>query len=253
MTFLSPAERLAVSQLRGYGYAAISAVFEAGILPFVMEQLRGRPSAGLDEVRALLRFADEEAKHIQLFEDYAQAFEAQTGVKPAVAPTREQSIAATARNHPLTTALMSAHIEWMTQTHYLQAIKTDDAMDPTSVRVLTYHYIEEVQHGKIDELLIETIAGLCSGDEILEAIEGYEISCTLIGALLQAQAELDVETLAALTSRQLRGAERDRFVDIQHGACVETMLGAGREHPRVKAAVERLRARVAGAQHVAAA
>src|SRR5262245_3365102 len=64
--FLSVAERLQLNQIRAASYLGMFALVEEFILPFVLDQVR----AGLDgddlRTRALLAFAGEEAKHIQL-------------------------------------------------------------------------------------------------------------------------------------------------------------------------------------------
>jgi hypothetical protein len=89
------------------------------------------------------------------------------------------------------------------------------------------------------------IGTLCQTDEIDAAIAGYDESCRLVDWALQLQAEQDAETLAAWLGWSLSANERARFIELQHAASSETYLGAGREHRRVRAAIERLQLQAA--------
>src|ERR1044072_8051254 len=75
LTFLSQEEKRILNQIRGNAYLCIFGLVEEFILPFVLDH--ARPQLGGDDyrVRALLSFAGEEAKHIQLFKRFKQEFE----------------------------------------------------------------------------------------------------------------------------------------------------------------------------------
>ena len=79
--FLTPAERLTLNHIRGHGYLYMFGMVEEFILPFVLDH--ARPMLALDDyrTRALLEFAAEEAKHIQLFKRFREAFEAGFGLQ----------------------------------------------------------------------------------------------------------------------------------------------------------------------------
>ncbi len=128
----------------------------------------------------------------------------------------------------------------MTQTHYLTAIKNDAAMDPLCVRILKFHYVEEVQHAKIDELIIDAVAATCSAGEIADAIAQYQDNCDRIDAVLAQQAEKDAEAVERLIGRSLISDERARFIETQDAASSWSFLGAGKEHKRVRATLDRL-------------
>src|SRR5690606_34650653 len=70
--FLSPAEQLTLNQIRGYGYLMTFGLVEEFILPFVLDHARPHLDGDDYEVRALLQFATEEAKHIHLFRRFAE-------------------------------------------------------------------------------------------------------------------------------------------------------------------------------------
>jgi hypothetical protein len=74
MDFLSAEEKLLLNQIRGYGYLYTFGLVEEFILPFVLDSARPHLSGDDYRTRALLRFAGEEAKHIQLFKQFAAEF-----------------------------------------------------------------------------------------------------------------------------------------------------------------------------------
>ncbi|HET8644194.1 MAG TPA: hypothetical protein VFO85_01820, partial [Vicinamibacteria bacterium] len=73
--FLTPVEKLALNQIRGHAYLQTFGLAGAFILPFVLDQVRPRPWADEQRVRALLAFACEQAKHIHLFKRFHAEFE----------------------------------------------------------------------------------------------------------------------------------------------------------------------------------
>src|SRR6202008_2466673 len=79
LSFLSPRGRLLLNQIRGHGYLYTFGLVDEFILPFVLDH--ARPSLARDDfrTRALLQFAGEEAKHIQLFKRFREEFEAGFG------------------------------------------------------------------------------------------------------------------------------------------------------------------------------
>ncbi len=81
LTFLTPAEQRTLNQIRGHEYLAMFGLVEEFILPYVVDHARSQLSGDDYRVRALLQFAGEEAKHIQLFKRFRQEFEAGFGSK----------------------------------------------------------------------------------------------------------------------------------------------------------------------------
>src|SRR5919112_5722544 len=75
LSFLSPDEKLILNQIRGNTYLCIFGLVEEFILPFVVDHARRDLSQDDYRTRALLQFAGEEAKHIQLFKRFREEFE----------------------------------------------------------------------------------------------------------------------------------------------------------------------------------
>ena len=84
-------------------------------------------------------------------------------------------------HHPLAVALVTLHLEWMTQRHYVESIREDREIDPLFMSLLKHHWMEEAQHAKIDMLIVEALASQCSRQEAEQAAEEY----LEIGAFLE--------------------------------------------------------------------
>src|SRR5438874_4833964 len=68
LSTLSAREKLLLNQIRGNSYLYLFSFVEEFILPFAIDEARrSTPGGNPVEVRAMTKFADEEAKHIQLF------------------------------------------------------------------------------------------------------------------------------------------------------------------------------------------
>ena len=81
LSFLDEEEQLVVNHIRGNGYLCMFGLVEEFILPFVLDHARPHLDGDDYRTRALLQFACEEAKHIQLFKRFSTAFETGFGSK----------------------------------------------------------------------------------------------------------------------------------------------------------------------------
>jgi hypothetical protein len=247
---LSADERVLLNQIRGHAYLRIFGLVEEFILPFVLDHARSSLDADDWRTRALLQFAGEEAKHIQLFKRFGDAFEHGFGHKcGTIGPP--QAIAAKVLSHdPLGVALVILHIEWMTQRHFLDAVTDDESLDPLFKSLLRNHWREEAQHAQLDTHMVEALAegrdeaGIAAGVDAYLSIGGF-----LDGGLAQ-QVELDLDSLERASGRKLGSAERAELVKSQHQANRWTYLGSGMSHPQFLETVGRFspaqRARLEG-------
>src|SRR3712207_3926222 len=119
---LSAPEKRLLNQIRGHEYLSIFGLVEEFILPFVLDHARSRLDHDDARVRALLNFAGEEAKHIQLFRLFHQRFLESFATHCAVIGPPEAVAAEVLQHDPLAVALLILHIEWMTQAHYLDSV-----------------------------------------------------------------------------------------------------------------------------------
>ena len=231
LDFLDDREKLILNQIRGHTYLCIFGLVEEFILPFVLDHARPLINGEDYRARAFLEFASEEAKHIHLFrcfrDDFAKGFASRCDV---IGPA--DAISEHLLSHPaLSVALLTLHIEWMSQRHFQESIRGDGDLDPQFKSLLRHHWQEEHQHAQLDTLMCEMIAENMSQSAIDDAIDGYlELGGFLDDGLKQ-QAIFDMEAFMAVTGRVFTDAERARFVDVQHQANRWTYIGSGMTHP----------------------
>lgn len=241
LDFLTPGEKRALNQIRGHDYLYIFGLVEEFILPFVLDHARPQLSGDDYRVRAFLAFAQEEAKHIQLFKQFRADFVRGFGTSCEVIGPPQEIARAVLKHHPLAVALVILHIEWMTQRHYVESIRGDEDLDTQFKSLLKHHWMEEAQHAKLDTLMVDSIAKMCSEGEIEGAVEEYlEIGMMLDDGLKQ-QVEFDLDSLCRAIGRRLSDYEAATFRSVQHQACRWTFLGTGMTHPNFLATLERLK------------
>ena len=240
LSFLTPKERLVLNQIRGHAYLTMFGTVEEFILPFVMDNARPRINDDDYRVRALLAFAGEEAKHIQMFKMFQDEFQKGFGTSCNVIGPPSEIAAAVLSHHPLAVALLTLHIEWFVQRHYIESIREDNDLDPQFKRLLKYHWIDEAQHTKLDTLMIEAIAEKCSKEEINKAFEEYLEMGGFLDQGLAQQVEFDLDSFTRATGRTLNDDQIREFKRVQLQANRWTYIGSGMNHPNFLATVEYL-------------
>lgn len=240
LDFLSSQERLWLNQIRGHQYLYLFGVIEEMILPFVLEHER-TPASFVDaRTRSLLGFASEEAKHIEMFRRFRQTFTRQFPVQcDVIGPA--SAIADTVLAHdPLSVALLVLHIEWFTQRHYVDGIKSDAGLEPLFSSMLRHHWLDESQHARLDTLLIEEVAASYDPAAIARAVDGYFSIGMFMDEGLKQQVDFDLDALERVSGRRLSEDEREKLRTQQLAANRWTYLGTGMTHPKVLEAFERL-------------
>src|SRR6476469_9121282 len=240
LTFLSKEEKRILNQIRGNAYLCIFGLVEEFILPFVLDHARPQLRGDDYRVRALLKFASEEAKHIQLFKQFRMEFEDGFGTICNVIGPPEAIAAAILAHDPLGVAITTLHIEWMVQRHYLESIKDDQELDPQFKSLLKHHWVEEVQHAKLDTLMVDALAAGRDEAQIMRAVEEYiEIGGFIDGGLKQ-QVEFDLEAFTRATGRELNEIQQQQVREVQLQANRWTYLGTGMTHEKVLETLESL-------------
>lgn len=234
---LDAREKLVLNQIRGASYLHIFGLVEEFILPFSLERARDQIHGDKGRVRALLTFAEEEAKHQVLFQRFSEEFAKDFPVKAEfIGPATE--IAAAVLNHSaLAVAILILHLEWLTQRHWTESIKTDEALDPLFVDLLRHHWQEEAQHAKIDTLVAAELAAQATPEEIEKGIDDFLAIGGLLEGGLQQQVKLDVDTLERALRRRFSAAEREEIEAVQLKSFRWTYLVSGLEHPNFVKAI----------------
>jgi hypothetical protein len=234
---LSADERLTLNHIRGHEYLAIFGVVEEFILPFLLDHVRS-DLGGNDRIRALLQFASEEAKHIQLFKRFQRAFVAGFGTPCAVIGPAEAIGVEVLRHQPLSVALLVLHLEWMTQSHYLGSVRDDAGIDPLFASLLKHHWIEEAQHAKLDTLMVDALAAGMTTAEVDTAVDGYLEIAAYFDAGFKAQVGLNLAAFEWAIGRTLDTETQRAFLESQHQALRWAYLGCGMTHPNFAATLD---------------
>jgi hypothetical protein len=240
LTFLNYDEKRILNQIRGNAYLCIFGLVEEFILPFVLDHARPQLSGDDYRVRALLKFAGEEAKHIQLFKRFQQEFEDGFGtICPVIGPP--DAVAAEILKHdPLGVAIVTLHIEWMVQRHYVESIRDNQGLDSQFKSLLKHHWVEEVQHAKLDTLMVESLAAGRDEDGIMQGVDEYLAIGGFIDGALKQQVEFDLDSLERAIGSRLSETEKEEFRRVQLQANRWTYLGTGMTHERVLDTLESL-------------
>ena len=237
---LNDNERLQLNQIMGNGYCHIFAFVEEFIIPTVTEE--AMKDVYGDEVRArsLLRFAEEELKHQELFRRSVELFGQGFGSECSLIPGREEVAAVVRSKSKLAVMILTAIIEWFTQLHYIEHVQDDSDLDGLFRDLLRYHWMEESQHAKLDTLLIGEVAEQLTLEERETAIdEVLELGGAIDGLLAQ-QIGLNIDALERVTGRTFTEAEKEEITTNTQRAWRWTFLVSGLQHPNIVKAVGEL-------------
>lgn len=240
LDFLDADEKLKLNHIRAIGYLHAFGLIEAYILPFVLDHARPMPAQDDLQTRALLAFAREAARHIELFRAFEHEFEAGFGTACDGIGPAEAFGKAVLTHNPLSVALLILQVEWMTQRHYLESVRDDRPLDEPFRSLLRHHWLEEAQHAQLDTLMVEALVEGLSAAEINAAVDEYlDIDFMFDGALRQ-QAALDLDALQRATGRRFKRQEGERIVAVQRQAMRWTYLGSGMSHPSFLGALNQI-------------
>lgn len=247
LDFLTPAERLTVNQIRGHSYLHLFVLFEDFILPFVLDHTRHHVSQADDyQMRAMLQFAAEEAKHTHLFHRFAAAFRDGFGTDCATIGPASEMTRETLKHGKLAIALLVMQGEWMSQCHYTDSVRDDAGLDPCFKDLLRHHWMEEAQHAKLDTMMVLDLARQMTEAEVAAAFEEFLGMLHGLDEGLKMQAGFDLDSFLAHSGRTLSEDEKNRFLRIQHQAMRWTFLGSGMTHPQVTAAIRKISPKAVG-------
>ena len=233
LDFLSEKEKLIVNHIRSHSYLYLFGFVEEYIAPYVVEHVRSRIHKAMpEELRALLHFAEEEVKHIELFQRFCEEFRTGFGSTCDVIDSPEAFAAQLLSKSPLGGALAILHIEWMTLLHYVSSVRENVDIDPQFSSLLRHHWIEEAQHAKLDTLMVEGIAQDLSEHEIEAGIDDYLAIGGMIDAGLAQQIEMDLASLTRATGRTLSERDAERYRAVQQRSYRKTFLTSGMRYGR---------------------
>jgi len=231
-TGLVEREQRALTQVEMAAYAHLFGYVEEFIAPKVGALARDFELEQRDAFDALTNFAAEEVKHMNLFRAVRERVDSQLGFELA----RLADSAGTARfvlgKSTAAVLLLTSAIEWMTQRHYLDAIKDDAGLDPLARSIFKAHWQEESQHAQLDHLeTVRAFAALTPAERERAIDELIELVAAVDG-LLKQQVEHDLANLATLLRREFDARESAELRREILRAKRWTFILSGVTHPR---------------------
>ena len=228
--FLNPGEKLKLNQIRARGYLALFELVERFVVPFISAQADEHAPAEPFRAEALRHFVGEEEKHRELFAAVLREFDAGFGTQCGLIGPPQEICRAVLAHGALSVTIAILGLEWMSQGHYLGAIKDDQHLDPQFKSLLKHHWIEEAQHTKLDGLVLKALAQRCRPEEIAAAVKEYFEIGAFLDAGFKQQAGLDLTSLERAIGRVLSKEERLRYLEVQHSALRWTFLGSAMQN-----------------------
>lgn len=252
ITCLNDDEKRQLNQIMGNAYCHLFAFVEEFIIPLVTEAVVRDVHGDEVRLRALLRFAEEELKHQELFRRSMELFDQGFGTTCGLLPNREEVAKVVLSKSRLAGLYLTTVIEWFTQVHYTEHVRDNSGLDELFRDLLRVHWLEEAQHAKLDTLLIDEIAATITLKERETAIDELLELGSAVDGLLSQQIALNIETLERATGRRFTAAEKEEIFTMTHRAWRWTFLVSGLEHPNVVKLVTELTTEGAGKIRAAA-
>ncbi|QYO67159.1 hypothetical protein [Leptolyngbya sp. 7M] len=249
ITCLTANEQLALNHIRANSYLHLFGLVEEFILPLVVEHVQSLGSANIEATQAYLGFAEEESKHIHLFRQFAAAFAAGFGHTCEVIGPASAIADFVLQHSPLGVALVTLHIEWMTQRHFLDSVRNHqgESLDPQFCSLLKHHWQEEAQHARLDTLMVQDLARTLDAAAIAAAIDDYIAIIQYLNEGLKTQVQLDLISLERAIGRNLTTTDssdcksvRHEIQQIQEKSYQKVFLGSGMTHPNFVESVQAL-------------
>jgi hypothetical protein len=230
--FLAPADQRLLSQVQGRTYANIFGLVERYIGVKTLEL--GQDHAFGDQValEALVRMADEELKHQELFRRLeAMAAEGMpTGY--AFKPDPNDVAAAVLGKSTWAVLGLTLDIELFTQAHYRSSIESDADLCPLWKDVFRFHWMEESQHAVLDELEWRREDARISAAEREQGVSDLIDLVGAVDAILQMQARADAEYVMQVASHRYAPSEQAAVADLVLRAYRFQYIVSGVQEPR---------------------
>jgi hypothetical protein len=227
LSCLNDSEKLKLNQIFGNSYSYLFYFVEAYIINMAMKHAQAELYGDDNNLRAMLRFAEEEVKHQQLFLRFNEMFNRQFGVSCDLVDSPQAVAEVILSKAPMAVLLTTLHLEILTQAHYIDSMRENKEMEPLFASLFKYHWLEESQHAKLDVLELLKLRRDADEAMIEVAIKDYFDIVGAFAGLLGAQAKLDVTTLERSCARPFTEAERAEIEAAQRHAYHRSFLYDG--------------------------
>jgi len=193
LDFLSANDRRLLSQIQGRTYANMFGLVERFIAAKVLDVSHEHVLGDQNALEALVRFADEEIKHQELFRRIERL--CAEGMPEGYTFVPEPNAVASAVLSKSTWAVLglTCHIELFVLAHYRESIDKDADVSELWKDVFLYHWREEAQHAIIDEMEWRREHAKLSPAELDQAVTDLIDLVGAVDGVVQLQARADTD------------------------------------------------------------
>ncbi|MEO7425722.1 MAG: hypothetical protein ABI036_11080 [Fibrobacteria bacterium] len=231
MQGLTATERRFLSQIQGRTYANVFGLVERFISAKVLELSREHFLGDQTALEGLVRLADEEIKHQDLFRRVEILIAGK--LPPGYAfPHDPDAVAASVLSaHTWSVMVLILNLELITQKHYKESIETNAELSPLFKDIFRFHWKEEAQHAAMDELELRRLDAALTPAERDAAVTQFIDLVLAVDWILQTQAAEDARYFTSAVSRVLSAEERARLNRDLLSSYRWTYILSGAEHP----------------------
>jgi hypothetical protein len=232
LDFLIDDDKRLLSQIQGRTYANMFGFVERFITAKVLETTRDHWLGDQTALEALIRFADEELKHQELFRriEAIMAAGMPEGYKFLHEP--DEVAAVVLKNSSWAVLALILEIELFTQEHYKQSIEPEENLSDLYKDIFLFHWKEETTHAMMDELEWPREDSKLSAGQRDLAIDELIALVVDVDGILQNQSRADVDYFLKLSDHSFTDDELQRIKDGVLGAYRWQYIFSGFEHPR---------------------
>ena len=232
LPFLTPSERVLMSQVQGRTYANIFGLVERFITAKMLEISEEHWFSNQVALEALVRFTDEELKHQALFRRL-EAMMAQgmpAGYRFLPQPNDVASVVL--GKSTWSVLALTCMIELFTQAHYRSSIEPDGDLSPLWKDVFLFHWKEESQHAILDELEWKRENAKLTPQARDAAVDDLIALAGAVDGILQAQAVVDTHYFVAISGRPFSASEIEKIGAAMLAAYRWQYILSGVQEPR---------------------
>lgn len=233
LDFLTPDLYVKLNHVRCASYVNLFAFVEEYISAQVIQATSNYLFDDNVRVRALLRFSEEEVKHQTMFLKYLDIFHSgfSRDYKCEFLGGASDVASIILSNSEAGVMFVTLHLELITQQHYQESIKNNSKIDPKFVNVLKNHWIEEVQHAKIDALELEDYVKDFTEEELLATFDEYFGILDAFIDLLKVQVQMDFDSFMRISNNmKLDQSQKDLFKRTQEFSYIYNFVIYGLEN-----------------------
>jgi len=209
--FLKPEEKRLLSQIQGRSYANIFGLVERFIAAKVLEVSRDHWFGDQTALEALVRFADEEIKHQEMFRRIERMIAEGMPAGYTFQPEPNAVASVVLGKSTWAVLALTCHIELFVLAHYRESIDADPNVSELWKDVFLYHWREESQHAILDELEWMREDAKLTPEERDRAVNELIELVAAVDGILQMQAGADADYFLRVCGREFAASQAERI------------------------------------------